>query len=82
MVVKNLSILIKKRTNIEAKSKECTFIGYEVDDFGDCLWDYENCKIIRSRDVVFNEKVMYKDQLRENKEEKENTEYTVLDKIK
>ena len=28
-------------TKIEAKSKECTFIGYEVDDFGYCLWDYE-----------------------------------------
>ena len=39
-------------------------------------------KIIRSRDVVFNEKVMYKDQLQGNKEEKENTEYTVLDEIK
>jgi hypothetical protein len=24
------------------------------------LWDYENQKIIRSRDVIFNEKVMYK----------------------
>ena len=34
------------------------------------------------RDIVFNEKVMYKDQLQGKKEEKENTEYTVLDKIK
>ena len=39
-------------------------------------------KIIRSRDVVFNEKVMYKDQLQGMKEEKENTEYIVLDEIK
>ena len=39
-------------------------------------------KIIRSRDVVFNEKVMYKDQLQGNKEEKENIEYIVLDEIK
>ena len=45
-----------------------------VDDFGYHLWDYENHKIIRSRDVVLNEKVMYKDQLQGNKEEKENTE--------
>ena len=51
------------RTKLEAKSKKCTFIGYMVDDFGYILWDYENHKIIRSRDVVFNEKVMYKDQL-------------------
>ena len=51
-------------TKIEAKSKKCTFIGYEVDYFGYLLWhNYENQKIIRSIDVVFNEKVMYKDQL-------------------
>jgi hypothetical protein len=62
--VKHLSILIKKnRTKIEAKSKKCTFIGYVVNDFGYRLWDYEINKIIRSRDVIFNEKVMYKDQL-------------------
>ena len=54
----------------------------QVDDFVHRLWDYENHKIIRSRDVVFNEKVMYKDQLQGNKVEKENTQYTVLDEIK
>ena len=53
-----------------------------VDDFGYHLWDYENKKIIRSRDVVFNKNVMYKDQLQGKKEEKENIEYTVLDEIK
>ena len=31
----------KDRTNLEAKSKKCTFIGYMVDDFGYRLWDYE-----------------------------------------
>ena len=51
------------RTKLEAKSKKCTFIGYRINDFGYRLYDYENHKIIRSRDVVFNEKVMYKDQL-------------------
>ena len=49
------------RTNIEAKSKKCTFIRYGVDDFFYHLWDLKNHKIIRSRDVVFNEKVMHKD---------------------
>ena len=29
----------ENRTKIEAK---CTFLGYEVDDFGYRLWDYEN----------------------------------------
>ena len=50
------------RTNLEDKSKKCTFIGYRVDDFGYRLWDLKNRKIIRSRDVVLNEKVIYKDQ--------------------
>ena len=62
------------RTKLDAKSKKCTFIGYGVDDFGYRLWDLKNHKIIRSRDVVFNEKVMYKDQLQGKKEEKENTQ--------
>ena len=59
------------RTKLQAKSKKCTFIGYWVDDFGYRLWDLKNRKIIRSTDVVFNEKVMYKDQLQGIKEEKE-----------
>ena len=32
--------------------------------------------------MLFNENVMYKDQLQGKKEEKENIEYTVLDEIK
>ena len=42
----------------------------------------KNEKIIRSRDVVFNEKVMYKDQLQGKKVENKNTEDIVLDEIK
>ena len=57
------------RTNLEDKSKKYTFIRYGVDDFGYCLWDFENHKIIKSRDVVFNENVMYKDQLQGKKVE-------------
>ena len=50
----------KNRTKLEAKSKKCTFIGYGANDFGYRLWDSKN-QIIRSRDVIFNDKVMYKD---------------------
>ena len=71
----------ENRTKLEAKSKKCTFIGYGVNDFGYRLYDYENHKIIRSRDVIIIEKVLYKNQLQEKKQEKENNEYTVLDKI-
>jgi hypothetical protein len=69
----------ENRTKIEAKSRKCTFIGYNVNAFGYRLWDYENKKIIRSRYVIFNEKVMHKDQLQGKKHEKEKPEYTVLD---
>jgi hypothetical protein len=71
----------ENRTKLEEKSKKCTFIGYNVNDFGYLLWDYENNKIIRSRDVIFNEKVMYKYQLQGKKHEKEKLEYIVLDEI-
>jgi hypothetical protein len=60
----------ENRTKLEEKSKKCTFIGYGFNDFGYLLWDYENQKIIRSRDVIFNEKVMYKDQLQGKIQEK------------
>eukprot|EP00253_Pinus_taeda_P023188 PITA_23188 len=45
-------------TKLEEKSKKCTFIGYGVNDFGYRFYDYEKHKIIRSRDVIFNEKVL------------------------
>ena len=71
----------ENRTKLEEKSKKCTFIRYGVNDFGYHFYDYEKYKIIRSRDVIFNEKVLYKDQLQQKKQEKENREYTVLDEI-
>jgi hypothetical protein len=49
------------KDKLDAKSQKCTFIGYGGDDFGYHFWDDKNRKIIRSRDVVFNEKLMYKD---------------------
>jgi hypothetical protein len=72
---------IENITKLEAKSKKCSFIGYSVNDFCYCLWDYENQKIIRIRDVIFNEKVMYKDQLQGKIQEKEKPKYTVFDEI-
>lgn len=54
----------ENRKKLDAKSMRCTFIGYGSDDFGFRLWNLETNKVIRSRDVVFNEKVMYCDQLR------------------
>lgn len=46
---------------LDVKSQKCNFIGYGGDEFGNCFWDDKNKKVIKSRDVVFNEKLMYKD---------------------
>jgi hypothetical protein len=48
----------ENRTKLEEKSKKCTFIGFNINDFSNHLWDYENQKIIRSIDFIFNEKVV------------------------
>ena len=69
----------ENRTKLDAKSQKCTFIGYGIDDYGYRLWDFENLKIIRSRNVIFNEKVMYKEQLQERKHEQVKEDYVVLD---
>ncbi|KAE8684911.1 Actin-depolymerizing factor 1 [Hibiscus syriacus] len=50
-----------ERSKLDAKSNKYVFVGYGGDEFGYRFWDYENRKIIRSRDVIFNENVMYKD---------------------
>ena len=49
------------RSKLDPKSHKCSFLGYGEDDFGYRLWDDQNRKIVRSRDVIFNEKLMYKD---------------------
>ena len=46
---------------LNAKSKICFFIGYSDEKFGYRFWDEQNRKIIKSRNVIFNEHVMYKD---------------------
>ena len=45
----------------DAKSKICFFISYGDEKFGYRFWDEQNKKIIRSRNMIFNEQVMYKD---------------------
>ena len=49
------------RSKLNAKSKIYFFIGYGDKKFGYRFWDEQNRKIIRSRNVIFNEQVMYKD---------------------
>ena len=49
------------RSKLDAKLKICFFIGYVDEKFGYRFWDEQNRKIIGSRNVIFNEQVMYKD---------------------
>ncbi|KAE8681332.1 hypothetical protein F3Y22_tig00111330pilonHSYRG00176 [Hibiscus syriacus] len=44
-------------SKLDAKSNKYVFVGYGGDEFGYRFWDYENRKIIRSRDVIFNENI-------------------------
>lgn len=41
----------ENRKKLDAKSKRCTFISYGYGDFRFHIWDLENSKIIRSRDI-------------------------------
>ena len=47
----------EKRSKLDPKSEPCIFVGYGEDQFGFRLWSLTDKKIIRSRDVIFNEKV-------------------------
>lgn len=68
------------RKKLDAKSQKCVFIGYDGDEYGYRLWDYENNKVIRSHNVVFHEEKMYKDCQTETEHEKVvQPEYVELD---
>ncbi|GKA95743.1 retrovirus-related pol polyprotein from transposon TNT 1-94, partial [Tanacetum coccineum] len=47
------------RDKLDAKSVKCTFIGNGSDEMGYRFWDSKIYKVIRSRDVTFNEDSLY-----------------------
>jgi hypothetical protein len=62
----------ENRTNLEAKSKKCTFIGYNVNDFGYRLWDYENKKSLGVEIPYSMRRSCTKISCRERKKKKKN----------
>ena len=44
-----------KRGKLDPKTRPCIFLGYGDDEFGYRLWNLEEKKVIRSRDIVFME---------------------------
>jgi hypothetical protein len=72
-------------SKLNAKSRKCCFIGYRDEAFGYRFWDDQNRKIIRSRNIIFNELAMYKDwsvtEPMTTELELENYEFVNLDKI-
>lgn len=50
-----------ERSKLDAKTKQCIFLGYGQDEFGYRLYDPVEKKLVRSRDVVFCEDQTVKD---------------------
>ena len=70
----------EKRSKLDSKSVKCVFIGYGGDEYGYRLWDYQNNKIIRSRNVIFDEEHTYKD--RKDAVEEKKQEFLELDPMR
>ena len=67
------------RSKLESKSRKCFFIGYGEGDFGYRLWDPEDSKIFRSRDVIFNEDRVFNDYLHEKQTSNAGDKYMELE---
>ena len=73
------------RSKLDAMSKICFFIDYGDEKIGYRFWDEQNRKIIRSRNVIFNEQIMYKDKstvvLDVTKIDQKKSEFVNLDEL-
>jgi hypothetical protein len=45
----------EQRSKLDEKSLKCIFLGYVDNELGYWLWDPLKRRVIRSRDVIFNE---------------------------
>ena len=44
-----------ERSKLDAKTRQCIFIGYGLDEFGYRIYDPIEKKLVRSRDIIFME---------------------------
>ena len=44
-----------ERSKLDAKTRQCIFIGYGLDEFGYRLYDPIEKKLVRRRDIIFME---------------------------
>ena len=51
------------RDKLDPKARKCYFIGYGSDMYGYRFWGDQNKKVIRIRNVTFNENLFYKDKI-------------------
>ena len=51
-------IVRDERSKLDAKSRQCIFLGYHKGVKGFKLWDLKINKVVISRDVIFYEKAM------------------------
>ena len=83
--VSYVHIYFVAHSKLDAKSKICFFIDYGDEKFGYRFWDEQNRKIIRSRNVIFKEQVMYKDRstvvLDVTKIDQKKSEFVNLDEL-
>ncbi|GJS10564.1 retrovirus-related pol polyprotein from transposon TNT 1-94 [Tanacetum coccineum] len=54
-------IFLKMKIKLDVKTKPCMFLGYGQDEFGYRLYDPVQKRLVRSRDVVFEEDQTLKD---------------------
>ncbi|WVZ18168.1 hypothetical protein V8G54_005490, partial [Vigna mungo] len=51
------------RDKLDPKAKQYYFLGYGFNMYGYRFWDDQNKKIIKSRNVTFNENMFYKNKI-------------------
>ena len=44
-----------ERSKLDAKTRQCIFIGYDLDEFGYRLYDPIKKKLVRIHDIIFME---------------------------